>query len=148
MGRTYSCWMLNCWCITWPVGFKRLSKKSNTEYFTTHHEFLNNFYILLLYLLFNTQIFICSVYIPLLSKSCTIYVASVIPFSTLTYIFKWRSFIPICSNKRPVKVFKIKGHYEVLGLFQAKNLYCGFCMTVYWIIDTNTSVLISDAYSW
>ena len=25
MGRTYSCWMLNCWCITWPVGFKRLN---------------------------------------------------------------------------------------------------------------------------
>ena len=25
MGRTYSCWMLNCWCITWPVGFKRLT---------------------------------------------------------------------------------------------------------------------------
>ena len=25
MGRTYSCWMLNCWCITWPVGFKTLS---------------------------------------------------------------------------------------------------------------------------
>ena len=24
MGRAYSCWMLNCWCITWPVGFKRL----------------------------------------------------------------------------------------------------------------------------
>ena len=24
MGRTYSCWMLNCWFITWPVGFKRL----------------------------------------------------------------------------------------------------------------------------
>ena len=24
VGRTYSCWMLNCWCITWPVGFKRL----------------------------------------------------------------------------------------------------------------------------
>ena len=22
--RAYSCWMLNCWCITWPVGFKRL----------------------------------------------------------------------------------------------------------------------------
>ena len=20
MGRAYSCWMLNCWCITWPVG--------------------------------------------------------------------------------------------------------------------------------
>ena len=25
VGRTYSCWMLNCWCITWPVGFKRLN---------------------------------------------------------------------------------------------------------------------------
>ena len=25
MSRTYSCWMLNCWCITWPVGFKRLT---------------------------------------------------------------------------------------------------------------------------
>jgi len=23
-GRAYSCWMLNWWCITWPVGFKRL----------------------------------------------------------------------------------------------------------------------------
>ena len=22
-GRAYSCWMLNCCCITWPVGFKR-----------------------------------------------------------------------------------------------------------------------------
>jgi len=22
--RTYSCWMLNWWCITWTVGFKRL----------------------------------------------------------------------------------------------------------------------------
>ena len=21
MGRAYSCWMLNWWCITWPVGF-------------------------------------------------------------------------------------------------------------------------------
>jgi hypothetical protein len=26
VGRTYSCWLLNCWCITWPVGFKRLSQ--------------------------------------------------------------------------------------------------------------------------
>ena len=25
MGRAYSCWMLNCWCITCPVGFKRLN---------------------------------------------------------------------------------------------------------------------------
>ena len=24
VGRPYNCWMLNCWCITWPVGFKRL----------------------------------------------------------------------------------------------------------------------------
>jgi hypothetical protein len=24
VGGTYNCWMLNCWCITWPVGFKRL----------------------------------------------------------------------------------------------------------------------------
>ena len=23
--RAYSCWMLNCWCITWTVGFKRLT---------------------------------------------------------------------------------------------------------------------------
>ena len=27
MGRTYSCWMLNCWCITWPVGFKSLKER-------------------------------------------------------------------------------------------------------------------------
>ena len=25
VGRAYSCWVLNCWCITWPVGFKRLT---------------------------------------------------------------------------------------------------------------------------
>ena len=25
MGRAYNCWMLNCWCITWPAGFKRLN---------------------------------------------------------------------------------------------------------------------------
>jgi hypothetical protein len=25
VGRAYSCWMLNWWCITWPVGFKCLS---------------------------------------------------------------------------------------------------------------------------
>ena len=24
VGRAYSRWMLNCWCITWPVGFKRV----------------------------------------------------------------------------------------------------------------------------
>ena len=25
VGRTYNCWTLNCWGITWPVGFKRLN---------------------------------------------------------------------------------------------------------------------------
>ena len=30
MGRAYSCWMLNCWCITWPVGFKRLILQEET----------------------------------------------------------------------------------------------------------------------
>ena len=25
MGRAYNCWILNWWCITWPVGFKWLS---------------------------------------------------------------------------------------------------------------------------
>ena len=34
MGRTYNCWMLNCWCITWPVGFKRLNKSDNLKYRT------------------------------------------------------------------------------------------------------------------
>ena len=32
MGRAYSCWMLNCWCITWPVGFKRLMIDSHIEF--------------------------------------------------------------------------------------------------------------------
>ena len=31
MGRTYNCWMLNCWCITWPVGFKRLISALDIE---------------------------------------------------------------------------------------------------------------------
>ena len=31
MGRAYSCWMLNWWCITWPVGFKRFINISLTE---------------------------------------------------------------------------------------------------------------------
>jgi hypothetical protein len=26
VGGAYSCWMLNCWCITWSVGFKRLKE--------------------------------------------------------------------------------------------------------------------------
>ena len=29
LGRTYSCWMLNCWRITWPVGFERLMLASH-----------------------------------------------------------------------------------------------------------------------
>ena len=44
VGRTYSCWMLNWWCITWPVGFKifkycvKLEKKDVTEkLYTTDH---------------------------------------------------------------------------------------------------------------
>ena len=28
VSRTYSCWMLNCWCITWPVGCTRLIKQN------------------------------------------------------------------------------------------------------------------------
>ena len=28
VGRAYSCWMLNCWCITWPVGFKCLNENN------------------------------------------------------------------------------------------------------------------------
>jgi len=27
VGRAYSCWILNWWCITWPVDFKRLNEK-------------------------------------------------------------------------------------------------------------------------
>jgi hypothetical protein len=30
-GRAYSCWMLNCWCITWPVGVKRLIQKVHSQ---------------------------------------------------------------------------------------------------------------------
>ena len=32
VGRAYSCWMLNWWCITWPVGFKRLNCVSSTQH--------------------------------------------------------------------------------------------------------------------
>ena len=33
VSRTYSCWMSNCWCITWPVGFRRLIiKQANRLY--------------------------------------------------------------------------------------------------------------------
>ena len=28
VARAYSCWMLNCWCITWPVGFRRLMPRA------------------------------------------------------------------------------------------------------------------------
>ena len=32
VGRAYSCWMLNCWCITWPVGFKRLTETAYVNF--------------------------------------------------------------------------------------------------------------------
>ena len=35
VGRTYSCWMLNCWCVKWPVGFKRLKTKRRLLYLKT-----------------------------------------------------------------------------------------------------------------
>ena len=28
VGRAYSCWMLNWWCITWPEDFKCLRKQA------------------------------------------------------------------------------------------------------------------------
>ena len=31
VGRTYNCWMLNCWCIAWPVGFKTLTFKDEAQ---------------------------------------------------------------------------------------------------------------------
>ena len=31
VGRAYNCWMLNCWCITWPVSFKWLRTSINSE---------------------------------------------------------------------------------------------------------------------
>ena len=31
--RTYNCWMLKCWFIMWPVGFKRLRKAERTIHF-------------------------------------------------------------------------------------------------------------------
>ena len=40
MGRAYSCWMLNRWYITWPVGFKRLKCFKKRLHFlknTGHH---------------------------------------------------------------------------------------------------------------
>jgi hypothetical protein len=30
VGRAYSGWMLKCWCMTWPVGFKRLIRNSQS----------------------------------------------------------------------------------------------------------------------
>ena len=32
VGRTYSCWMLNCWCITWPVGLKNKGLLPSSSY--------------------------------------------------------------------------------------------------------------------
>jgi len=35
VGRAYSCWMLNCWCITWPVGFKKVNTEDWVAYVQT-----------------------------------------------------------------------------------------------------------------
>jgi hypothetical protein len=35
VGTAYSCWMLNWWCITWPVGFKRLNGLDSIQSTTT-----------------------------------------------------------------------------------------------------------------
>ena len=46
VGRTYSCWMLKCWCITWPVDFKRLKlnasilKDIKSRIFTKWYKFI------------------------------------------------------------------------------------------------------------
>jgi hypothetical protein len=32
VGRAYSCWMLNCWCITWPVGCKSLMSDTQVSH--------------------------------------------------------------------------------------------------------------------
>ena len=34
VGRAYNCWMLNCWCITWPVGFKINIHRQQNDAFT------------------------------------------------------------------------------------------------------------------
>ena len=36
-GRAYSCWMLNCWCITGPVRFKRLTLSSKRHGYHLYH---------------------------------------------------------------------------------------------------------------
>ena len=40
VGRAVDCWMLNCWCITWPVGFKRLTL---CLYFLLTYRFIKNY---------------------------------------------------------------------------------------------------------
>ena len=50
-GRAYSCWMLNCWCITWPVGFMSLISSS----------FLFHFHILGLKFFYTISFQKCSV---------------------------------------------------------------------------------------
>jgi len=40
--RKYSSWMLNCWCITQPVGFKRLmenEKNQNFKMYTLNYSY-------------------------------------------------------------------------------------------------------------
>jgi len=49
VGRAYNCWMLNCWCITWPVGFKRLNKRKTHalwgDFFYPNVYFNNSIYV-------------------------------------------------------------------------------------------------------
>jgi hypothetical protein len=47
VGRTYNCWMLNCWCITWPVGFKRLICVHFISFWSTSRPFITTFGYLL-----------------------------------------------------------------------------------------------------
>ena len=39
LGRTYSCWILNCWCITWPLGFKSLRNSRRPHRFSCNNIF-------------------------------------------------------------------------------------------------------------
>ena len=40
VGRAYSCWMLNCWCITWPVGFKNHRFENSRHFQSIMYELL------------------------------------------------------------------------------------------------------------
>ena len=52
VGRAYSCWMLNCWRITRPVGFKRLTYY--TKILWRHVHFSLSMFLMLCTALFRT----------------------------------------------------------------------------------------------